>query len=167
MYQAESAKDGSSERQGSSTEHSLLSQALQAKSAAHNAGESMKAKTEADNEGNLQTSTVVRLLTPACTQHSSKLILLRQCPCFMTDQSFKCKACLLQVLGMCYIMATAGDTDDNDCRQGWCATGSTTQSAFRMSVSLDWGLSGTSRAPAETLPAHMWTLWSCQRCSII
>ena len=154
MWQAERAKEGSPERPCSSMEHSLLSQALRADSAAHTADGSMKAETEADNKENLQTNTVVRLFAPAQTQQSDELISLRQCLLHHNLQDSGCKLRPLPGPRTYYITASAGGA----CRQGWCGTGSTTQSAFHLSVSLDWGLSGTSRAPAGALPAHMWTL---------
>ena len=92
LYQAESAEEGSPEKPCSSTEHSLLSQALRATdSTAHTAEGSMKAETQADDEDKSQTSTVVRLLTTAWTQHSPKHISLGQCLGFMT--AYKCLNC--------------------------------------------------------------------------
>ena len=76
LYQAESAKERSFERPCSSTEHSLLSQALRADSTAHTAEGSMKAETQACYEDISQTSTVVRLSIIAWTQHSLKHISL-------------------------------------------------------------------------------------------
>ena len=96
LYQAESAKEGSPERPCSSTEHSLLSQALRADSTAHTAEGSIKAETQAYDEDKSQTSTVVRLSTTAWTQHNLEYISLGQGLCFMT--AFKYLNCNLYPL---------------------------------------------------------------------
>ncbi|CAK0782727.1 hypothetical protein CVIRNUC_005922 [Coccomyxa viridis] len=63
LQEAESAEEGSPEKPCSSTEHSLLSQALRATdSTAHTAEGSMKAETQADDEDKSQTSTVAKLV---------------------------------------------------------------------------------------------------------
>ena len=95
LYQAESAKEGSPERPCSSTEHSLLSQALRADTARTAEG-SLEAETQAYDEDKSQTSTVVRLSTTAWTQPNLEYISLGQGLCFMT--AFKCLNCNLYPL---------------------------------------------------------------------